>query len=184
VTLPGQPTFNAAAPSVHTFDDVEFTDAVQTITATVHYADGLIKTNGDGVPVPGSVMAGLLTRTAALQGYRKAFWGVSSVKGSAPTTSAQVRGLAGSTSNAAQRTMVIDIPAGTFDIMFAYPASLGDDIDVRAQSFSGVDYSSAFTKSTVNVEGAGGFTAVPYHVYYFSADVGFPVSDQYTVTIS
>jgi len=185
ITLAGQTGHTGVSPVPFTFNNVQFTDAIQTVNASVTWAAGPIKNDEEGRPHPtGAVGMGTANRSATFQGFRRAFWEARTSKGNAPTTSAQIRGLTEKSSAGAQRVFVIDIPVGTFDIIFAFPVILGSNIDVRSQIFSGINYSSAFTRSVVAVEGAEGFNAVNYNVFYFSADIGFPVVDRYTITIS
>lgn len=75
----------------------------------------------------------------------------------------------------------VTIPAGTKRVMFAV---LGDKnltsvIDVDGQ---GLDVKANFTKETISVEGANGFTGADYSVFHFENENGVAAT-KYTVTI-
>ena len=75
----------------------------------------------------------------------------------------------------------VTIPAGTKRVMFAV---LGDKtlksvIDVDGQN---LDVKANFTKETIAIEGANGFTAANYSVFHFENPNGVAAT-KYTVTI-
>lgn len=76
----------------------------------------------------------------------------------------------------------VEIPAGTKRVMFAVPgsATLSSVIDVDGM---GLDVKGNFTKSTIKVEGANGFTAADYSVFVAENANGMAAT-KYTVTIS
>lgn len=76
----------------------------------------------------------------------------------------------------------ITIPAGTKRVMFAVHGShtLNSVIDVKGQN---LDVKDNFTKETVSVEGANGFTAEDYTVFHFENPNGIAATE-YTVSIT
>ena len=179
VDLQGETGYTGTAPMIHTFPNVEFRDAIRTISAVIGYAAGIIKQDGLGVNVPGSIAAGSLTRTVDFRGYRKVFYGTSVVQGNAPTTSAAIRALTGSTGEG-QRSFIVSIPAGAYDLMFAAPVALGNHASVM---LGGFEQGSAFTRTQVMVEGANGFAPTMYNVWFYSAALPF-TTGSFSVTIT
>ena len=179
VALQGETGYTGTAPIVHTFNNVEFRDAVRTVSVTLGYTAGLIKQDGLGVTVPGNITAGSLTRTVDFRGYRKAFWGTSAVKGSAPTTSAAIRALTGSPGEC-QRSFIVPILAGAYDLVFAAPVALGNHASVM---LGGFEQGAAFVRTQVMVEGVNGFTPTMYNVWFNSAVLPF-ATGSFSVTIT
>ena len=77
----------------------------------------------------------------------------------------------------------ITIPVNATRVIFAYPATLRDVTSVKDVNGLNAEIKSAFTKSTVSVEGANGYTAINYKVY--TTDYAQPndKANTYTVTI-
>lgn len=189
LTLTGEtPYTNAAGTTAYTFANVALTDTPKTLSGRIAHSAGAIKNDSEGNPYPAGAIganANLASNNITISGYRKAFWGTTNAKGTAPTTSAQVRALGNESTAGAQKSFKINIPLGDWDTIIAIPASLGNNIDIRAASYSGVDYGVAFTKSTVGVDGlTTGQDNTPYNVWYFSPDEANIVDDVYTITIS
>lgn len=112
------------------------------------------------------IAAGTKNATSdAITGYRNVFYGSVTSKTGTPT-SAVIRAL--SKSNAAwKRGKNFNCPedVGAMRVIIAVPATLSctsikDVNGLNAKAISG------FTKTTVNVEGKDGYTAIPYNVYY------------------
>jgi hypothetical protein len=76
----------------------------------------------------------------------------------------------------------VDIPAGTKRIMFAVPgsATLSSVVDIDGM---GLRVEGNFSKSTIKVEGANGFTAADYTVFVAENKNGLTAT-RYAVTIS
>lgn len=119
------------------------------------------------VEVPNlKIVAGTKNATSgAITGYRNVFYGSVTSKAGTPT-SAVIRALR--KSNAAwDRGKNFNCPedVGAMRVIIAVPATLSctsikDVNGLNAEAISG------FTKITVNVEGANGYTAIAYNVYY------------------
>ena len=101
--------------------------------------------------------------------YRKYFTG-SSTNGNATVDSAFIRNLTGST-GAFEGEAEVAVVANAKLVVIAYPASLGDLTEIIDHGAMDANIISAFTKTTVNVEGANGYTAMAYNVYTYKPAV-------------
>lgn len=157
-----------------------------TFNATATYAEGAVKQDNFGEDystghiVAGSITSGNITYT----GYRKYFWGADS-KTAAATTSADVRGFANSSTKAAANgtTFTVSVTAGQTRATFAYPATLRDVSSVKYVEMGNDESKVFFNKTTVDVEGANGHTAISYKVYTYIPDQPFPSNMTLNVTI-
>lgn len=102
----------------------------------------------------------------AVTGYRNSFWGSTTFKTGTPN-SAIIRGLSGKKNGtiSAGNTGDADEAVGALRVIIAVPSprtitSIKDVNGLNAEAFS------AFTHTTVEVEGANGYTAKTYNVYY------------------
>lgn len=96
--------------------------------------------------------------------------------------SANIRSKATAKNESTTSFGTVTIPAGTKRVMFAV---LGDKtlksiIDVDGQ---GLDVKANFTKETIAIEGANGFTAANYSVFHFENPNGVAAT-KYTVTFN
>lgn len=136
---------------------------VATHTAGADPKNNLGATEG----VAGKIAAGTKNATSgAVTGYRNSFWGGVKSKEGTPT-SAIIRGLAGKKNGAisAGNTGDAQENVGDMRVIIAVPAprtinSIKDVNGLNAEAFS------AFTHVTVDVEGANGYEAKSYNVYY------------------
>lgn len=155
------------------------------VNATVAYGDGNIPTTYLGTEYPaGQIKAGSKSgSSSAVTGFRKGFYGAVSSKAAA-IDSAFVRGLSNSTSNAPANgnTWTIQIPVGTLRVAFAYPATLRD-VTTVVDAATKYDVKTAFTKSTVSVEGANSYSGINYKVYVTDFANPTDSANTYTVTI-
>ena len=134
---------------------------------------------GDNFETP--LPAGSVTSSVTVVGRRNGFFGAETGPTGAPTTSSVIRALSTSQLNPAVNTSyTINIPEGATRITFAYPASLGlangSGIEPAFKDMTNnFDYTSEFgSPTTVNVEGANGFTAISYYVYSYTPAVPIP----------
>ena len=151
------------------FDEMQVIDGTNyKLNATITYGAGANPKNNLGVEVPSlAIAAGSKTASSgAITGYRNSFWGGVKSKEGAPT-SAIIRGLAGKKNGniAAGNTGDAAESVGDMRVIIAVPAprtitSIKDVNGLNAEAFS------AFTHITVDVEGANGYTAKSYNVYY------------------
>ena len=138
------------------------------VSATVNYGDGAIpKTNIGNAYAAGQIKAGSKSATSStITGYRNTFYGSVTDK-SGGITSAVIRGLAGKKNGSisAGNTFKAAEAVGAMRVIIALPTprtctSIKDENGLNAEALS------AFTKITVSVEGANGYTAKDYNVYY------------------
>ena len=138
------------------------------LTAKATYTDGNVpKTNLGNDYTASQIKAGTTAtaNSSAVTGYRKWFTYVG--EDLTALTSAVIRGKATNKGAAGTNFNVnLTIPAGTKRVYVAIPASknksLSSVIDVDGM---GLDVKGNFTKQTVSVEGANGYTAVNYDVF-------------------
>lgn len=169
------------------FDELTVADNMNyKLTATATHTEGVIAKDNlgnDSDPVK-KIEAGSKAKTSgAITGYRNSFYGTKADK-NGTVDSAYIRSL--TKSNAAYSNgskFTITIPVGAVRVVFAYPSTLRDVTSVNDVNGLGAQVKSAFTKSTVNVEGASGYTAKEYKVYM--TDFANPVekANTYNVTI-
>lgn len=111
-----------------------------------------------------------LTANCAITGYRKPFWGVKQGDSLdiSTITSAQVRALGNSGSQAKGFPTSLAVPAGSTQVVFA--AKAGVYKTLTAKDGNAMNAPVAFTKvaSGANVEGANGYEAASYDLWYVS----------------
>lgn len=156
------------------------------ITLNCTYSDGEIPFTALDQEYPdGQIKGGTKSATTgAITGYRNSFYGTTTDK-AATTDSALIRGLAQKSNRAYTNgsTFSVTIPVGALRVIIAYPATLQDVTSIKDVNSMNTDITSAFVKSTIDVEGASSYLAIPYKVY--TQDFADPndVKDTYTVTI-
>lgn len=139
------------------------------------YADGRIA----GFDKDGTTTLNFTDIAVQATGYRDTWYYV----GTDCTTAIDSNFIRAATSKKSNTTSfgTVTIPAGTKRVMFAV---LGDKtlksvIDVDGQ---GLDVKANFTKETIAVNGANGYTAANYSVFHFENENGIAAT-KYTVTI-
>lgn len=116
------------------------------------------------------------SKTYSITGYRKPFWGykltADALADPTKITSAQVRALGNSGTSVGGVPTTFTVPADTKQVYFAVKA--GQKSSLTAVNKSALSAPVAFTKvaSGVNVEGANGYTAVAYDLWYANFDEG------------
>lgn len=155
------------------------------ITVSADLSEGAVPLTNLGNPYEdGKIEAQTLSATSgAISGYRRTFYGTLTEKST--LTSAVVRDLASKTSSASSNGSKFDItvPVGCVRVVFAYPSTLRDVTSVLDVNDSSANIVSAFTKTLVNVEGAGGYTAKEYKVYYIDFANPYDAANTFKVTI-
>lgn len=132
--------------------------------------------NNYNSPLP----AGSVSDTSTVYGVRKAFYGVDG----SVTNSSGIRSLGSYLLNPSNgSSFTINIPPGTTSVSFAYPATLRDVSQVEYVEGLSADVKSVFTKTTVNVEGANGYSAIAYKVYTYTPINPYSSEVNYIVTI-
>lgn len=129
-----------------------------------------------------AIAAGSKTKdTAAYTPYRNYFYGTSATT---PTVdSAYVRTLTKSNKAYVAGTITISVPAGTKRVCVACLADKKGVTKVINETAMNADVTSTFVKSTVNVEGANGYTAKSYNVWVFEPAVAYENAATLKVTL-
>lgn len=155
------------------------------VSATVNYGDGAIpKTNIGNNYAAGQIKAGSKdANSSTITGYRNTFYGSVTDK-SGEITSAVIRGLAGKKNGSisADNTFKAAEAVGAMRVIIALPTprtctSIKDENGLNAEALS------AFTKITVSVEGANGYTAKDYNVYYKDNAAANDKANNWVVTV-
>jgi len=160
-------------------------DETWSFRSTATYAAGPVKNDNLGDPSPaGAIEAGSVSSgNVVYTGKRNAFFDADTDTVAAET-SAEIRALAGTGLGVANgESWTITVPAGSRRVTIAYPATLRDLSKVAYVEQGNAEYKDLFVKSAVTVEGASGFTGVPYKVYTYIMAVPTPAAMSLNVTI-
>lgn len=166
-----------------TFDNV-VADGTKELTVSITYNEGAVpKTNLGNPYAEGKIAAGTKSATASdkLVGVRHMFYGVVKTDGFV-LDSASIRSLK---HEAASKKTITTFTAGEGAKKVVVACPSGYNVSkVTLPSAMGADATKDFVKqtSTVNVEGAEGFTAVPYNVWVFEP-ASIPSSQSYSIVI-
>jgi len=170
---------NNGTTSSYTDGSVVIADGSNSFTSTVTYGTGPQPVDSKGANYSTALAGSTISPGLTVTGRRRAFYGVDSLANS----SATIRSLGSSTLNPSNGTsFAISIPAGTTSVVFAYPSSLQDVSSVK-ESVLNAEVKTAFSQTTVSVQGANSYTGTNYKVYRFAPVEAFPSSVTYTVTI-
>ena len=172
-----------------TFDSIEVNDSTSyKITATAEYGDSPYTpiTNTGKAYEDGKILAGSKSATTrAITGYRNCFYGSLTHKNE--LTSDIIRSLTKTNAAvAAGTTFDVTVKAGALRTVVAYEASatssdiLASVIDVKAMQ---TDIKTAFNLIQVDVEGANGYEAKAYKVFYIDYADACEEDKTYTVTL-
>lgn len=172
-----------------TFDEFQVTDSTQyKITAVAEHTEGTIPVTNLGNEYPsGQIQAGSKTKqVGTITGHRKTFYGTVESKDTT-IDSALIRSLAGKSSGALSNgsTFNINIPIGAIRIIIAYPATLRDLTSVLDVNAFDTPIQSEFlkNKTSVQVEGANGYSAIEYKLFYMDYANANDTLNTYKVTI-
>lgn len=171
-------------------NDVEIPAALGDVseggTFTVTYSD--LETNVDTdvtlkVVVSDATMPDV-SKTSKITFARKGFYGSDTADNTAPTTSAQIRALAGSKLGIKKGDkLTIDVPVGTKMVVLSYPASLGDVASILFRESLNMEIKTSFVASSVDVEGADGYTADAYKTLTYIPAIPISQASHFDVTI-
>ena len=138
------------------------------ITVRGTYSDGQVPVTALGKQYAAGQIKGATksAQTGLITGYRNSFYGTFADK-STVLSSATIRGLAQKSGKALSNgnTFTVNVPVGAESVVIAYPATLRDVTSIKDVNGLNADITSAFTMSTVDVQGAGNYAAVSYKVY-------------------
>lgn len=119
--------------------------------------------------------------TSAYTPFRNVFYGASTTK---PTLdSAAIRALTPTGKAYAAGTLTINVPAGAQRVAIACIAGKPGVTKVINETAMNADVTSTFVQSSVNVEGAEGYTAVAYNVWVFEPAVPYENAATLKVTL-
>lgn len=156
------------------------------ITATASYNNGAIPlTNTKNEYPNGQIKAGSKSGTSgAITGFRAGFYGTLESK-DGEINSALVRSLANKTNNAVSQGTVwnLTIPVGAMRIVFAYDATIRDVSSVLDINGMSAEIKTAFTKYTVDVEGANAYTTKSYKVYVMDLASANDTQNTFKITL-
>lgn len=137
---------------------------------------------GDDSSPAVSIAAGTKEKTtSAYTPFRNVFYGASTTK---PTLdSAAIRALTPTGKAYAAGTLTINVPAGAQRVAIACIAGKTGVTKVINETAMNADVTSTFVQSSVNVEGADGYTAVAYNVWVFEPAVPYENAATLKVTL-
>lgn len=152
--------------------------------ATVQHTAGVTahdNLGGDSNPVVAIAAGSKSKQTSAYTPYRNYFYGATTDK---PTLdSAYIRGLTKSNKAYAAGTITLNVPAGSNRVCIACVATATGVTQVINETALNADVTATFTKSTVQVEGANGYTAIDYNVWTFEPAVPYENAAVLKVTL-
>lgn len=177
-------TATTATGSFEKFTVADATNYKVSVIAT--YTEGTIPKNNLGAEVASKkISAGTKSANSSnVTGYRNSFWGGVKSKTGTPN-STTIRGLAGKKNGTigAGNTGDAQESVGDMRVIIAVPAprtinSIKDVNGLNAEAFS------AFTHITVDVEGANGYEAKSYNVYYKDNAVACDKANKWHFTVA
>lgn len=151
---------------------------------TASYGDGAIAFDnlGSASNPEVKIAAGSKAQeTSAYTGYRSFFSGATTDMGT--IDSAFVRKLKNSNAAYKAQTLTISVPAGSTRVVVACIGTAKGVTKVINETSMNADVTSAFTKQTVAVEGANGYTAKDYNAWVFQPAVAFEQAATLKVTL-
>lgn len=150
----------------------DYTQLYYRVTAT--YGDGVLANDNLGGECTNGtqIKAGSCYKDSSkITSFRKFFYGAT-VARPATVDSAYIRTLTNSSAACANGTTFdITIPEGATTVVIAYPASFQDLTEVIDTGAMFDNIVGLFSKETVKVEGANGYTGIDYKVYSYKPDV-------------
>lgn len=168
-------------PAITVGDDTNYK-----ITVVANHTEGAIPlTNTGNAYTSGQIVSGNKSATSsAITGYRCGFYGTKDVK-TDEIHSALVRSLSNKTTSAPSAGTVwnMSIPVGAMRAVFAYPATIRDVNSVLDVNGLNAEIKTAFTKYTINVEGANGYDTASYKVYVIDFASANDTANTYKITL-
>lgn len=153
-----------------------------TVTATHSAGDqALDNLGGDSSPAVAIASGTKSKTTSAYTPYRNYFYGAST--SDADIDSDFIRSLTKSNKAYTAGSVTISVPAGTTRICIACLATKTGVTLVVNETSMGADVTSTFVQTTVDVEGANGYTAVSYKVWTYEPAVAYENAATLTVTL-
>ena len=176
----------AQTTATGSFPEIQVTDGMNyKLSVSITHNAGAIPKNNVGTEVPAKqISVGTKTATSgSITAYRNSFYGSVTDK-TAALDSAAIRSLSGKSgrTNTAGNTFNASESVGAMRVIIAVPAprictSIKDVNGLNAEALS------AFTHITVNVEGANGYEAKAYNVYYKDNAAACDKANNWAVTL-
>lgn len=117
-----------------------------------------------------------------MTGYRKSFYGTFEDK--EDMDNAKIRSLNSSTAALSNGSSVsVRVPVGAYRVVFAYPSTLQDLTSVKDKNGLEAEIISGFSNTVLNVEGADGYDAIEYKIYYIDYANANDTENYYTFKI-
>lgn len=154
------------------------------ITALATHTDGEIPvTNLGNDYAEGQILEDRISQTSGkVTGYRKTFYGTFTDKNE--MTGTKIRTLSSTTSASSNGSSIsVKVPVGAYRVVFAYPSTLRDLSSVKDKNGLEAEIVSGFSNTTLNVEGANGYDAIEYKVYYIDYANANDTENYYTFKI-
>ena len=153
-----------------TIGDGEEANTVKSLKykVTVSHSEGVVANDnlgGASKPEIKIVAGNKVQETAAYTGFRSFFYGATPDK--PEVNSAYVRKLTNSNAPYSARTLTINVAKGTQRVAIACIAGKTGVTKVINETALNADVTGTFVKSTVQVEGANGYTAKEYNIWTF-----------------
>lgn len=163
----------SSAPA--TYEETGFVlESTTSFRAVVNYAEGAVKKDNLGQDYPdGHIQAGSKTTSNyTFTPYRQGYF-VGSTVDKATLTSATIRDMTKKNGAYSAQTIEFTVPVGTGRVVIACPATSTGLKKVINTSALNADVTSTFVKSTLDIEGADGYSAITYNVWTFIPDVAY-----------
>ena len=159
---------HSATTNSGSFDSFTVGDSTNySVSATATYDAGAVPvTNTGNAYAAGQIAAGSKSGTSsAVTGYREVFYGTVTSKGE--ITSDVIRGLTKlGAKHSNGRAIDILCPVGAMRVILAFPASCRDLQSIKDRNGLNAEAITSFATTQIDVEGANGYTAAAYKVYY------------------
>lgn len=159
-------------------------DTSYSITAKANYSIGDIPVTNLGNDYnDGQIKEGVASATSkSVTGYRKSFYGTFEDK--EDMDNAKIRSLNSSTAALSNGSSVsVRVPVGAYRVVFAYPSTLQDLTSVKDKNGLEAEIISGFSNTVLNVEGADGYDAIEYKIYYIDYANANDTENYYTFKI-
>lgn len=175
---------NASSSSKGSFPQLTVSDDDYFITAIVTYSDGNIPVTNLGNEYPeGQIKMNSVSKISnSIKGYRNTFYGARTVKND--LTSDLIRKLNHYNKILQPESSVkVNLPKGTMQIVFAYPATLPDLSSITDTNAFNVNILASFNKSIMEVEGNNNYAPIDYKIYTLNFANPYETANYYTFTI-
>lgn len=187
VTESGRTGQEAQTGSTGSFAEIQVTDGLNyKLNLTTNYSKGADPKTNLGTAKPAlAIAAGSCSATSAIiTSYRNSFYGTLTSK-AGELDNATIRGLSGKSGKTlgAGSVFNVSIPVGALRVVIAVPAERTiktvNDVNGLNATIEG-----AFKKVVVSVEGANGYAAKDYNVYYTDYASANDKANTYKVTLA